>query len=139
MLPYGNSRITRVALGIFFIVVVAYGYFEARGLLFGPRIDIPTSASVSHEQFVRVQGKTDHIASLSMNGKSISVTENGAFDEPFLLAPGSNRIVLTANDKYGNTATKMLDIFYVPSASSSLTTPAPFASSTRQVSTTSAR
>ena len=116
MLPYGDSRITRYALGIFFVVLVGYGYFEARGLLFGPRIEVTSSIGVSHEQFIRIQGKTDHIASLLMNGKGLSVTENGAFDEPFLLAPGSNRIVLSAKDKYGNLTTKTLDIFYSPEA-----------------------
>jgi len=115
MLPYGNSRITRIALAIFFLILIGYGYFEARALLFGPRIDVGNAMTVSHDQFVKIQGTTDHIASLLMNGKAISVTEDGAFDEPYLLAPGSNRVILTAKDKYGNTTSKMLDIYYLKS------------------------
>ena len=112
MLPYGDSRFTKIALGLFFLIVIGYGYFEARALLFGPRIDIESQMTVSHDKFVRIQGETQHIASLSMNGKAISVTKEGIFDEPYLLAPGSNRIYLEAKDKYGNTTTRVIQIYY---------------------------
>jgi len=138
MLPYGDSKITRVALVIFFLILIGYGYFEARGLLFGPRIDIGSPVTVSHEQFVHIQGTTEHIASLSMNGRAISVTQNGAFDEPYLLAPGSNRIVLSAKDKYGNTASKALDIYYVAGPKPTSTNISP-ATSTATTSTTTKR
>ena len=117
MFPYRDSRITRIALAVFFLIVVGYAYFEARGLLFGPSITVASGVSESHEPLVTIKGQADRISSLTMNGKAISVTESGAFEEPYLLSVGYNRIVLDAKDKYGRTSRKALEIVYTPSAS----------------------
>jgi len=116
MLPYRDSTITRVVLVVFFLLVVGYGYFEAQGLLFGPSITTGTSVTEVHDPFVKIQGKADRISSLSMNGKQVTVTEDGAFSEPYLLAEGTNRIVLDARDTYGRTTRKVITIVYTPSA-----------------------
>src|SRR3989344_2865692 len=116
MLPYRDSRLTYIALGIFFLIVLAYAYFEARGLLFGPDITVTSQVTEVHDPFVTIKGKADRIASLSMNGKTIPVTENGAFEEPYLLAVGYNRIVLNAHDKYGRSRSRAIEIVYTPSS-----------------------
>lgn len=133
MLPYRDSTITRIALGIFFLLILGYGYFEAQGLLFGPSITIGSPVTEVHEEFVKIQGKANRISSLSMNGKQITVTEEGAFSEPYLLAEGANRIVLDARDTYGRTTRKIITIVYIPSATSS---PQTTATSTISTSTT---
>ena len=43
------------------------------------------------------------------------VTEEGAFEEPYVLAPGYNRIVLDAKDKYGRSRSRAIEIVYTPS------------------------
>ncbi len=118
MLPYRDSRLTYIALGIFFLIVLGYAYYEARGLLFGPSITVSSEMTESRESFVTIQGHADRISSLSMNGKSIPVTENGAFEEPYLLSPGYNRIILDATDKYGRTRRQAIEIVYTPSSDS---------------------
>lgn len=136
MLPYRDSRLTYIALGIFFIILLAYAYYEARGLLFGPSIAVTSQLTETHEPFVTIRGQADRISSLSMNGKKIAVTENGAFEEPYLLSPGYNRIVLDANDKYGRASRQAIEIVYTPQPSSppiAATTSAPSASSTIEV------
>jgi hypothetical protein len=119
MLPYRDSRLTRIALGIFFLLVIGYAYFEARGILFGPSITVTSQISEVHDPFVTIKGQADRISSLSMNGKDIPVTETGAFSEPYLLAPGDNKIVLVASDKYGRSRRQVIEIVYVPSSTSS--------------------
>ena len=114
MLPYRDSRITKFLLIVFFLLVIAYAYYEARGFLFGPRINISSETSEVYTQMVHISGKADRISSLSMNGKEIAVTEDGAFSEPYLLADGLNRIVLDATDKYGRTTHQVLQVVYVP-------------------------
>jgi hypothetical protein len=114
MLPYRDSRVTKTALVIFFIVILGYGYYEARGLLFGPVISVTSSVSVVYEPFIVIRGKADRISSLSMNGKIIPVTEDGIFEEPFVLAPGNNHIMLDAVDKYGRTRQEVIEIVYAP-------------------------
>lgn len=114
MLPYRDSLFSRVALGIFFLLVLAYAYFEARGILYGPHIQVPSETTLVHEQFVKISGKADRITKLTMNGKAVPVTEDGAFEEPYILAVGHNRIILRAEDKYGRTSEEVVEIFYEP-------------------------
>ena len=99
MLPSSNNRITRYGLIVFFLVVAGYGAFEARGLVIGPTITLNTLPSETTVQFIKINGNADRIASLSMNGTPIAVTESGEFSEPFLLAPGTNDIFLEAQDR----------------------------------------
>jgi hypothetical protein len=114
MLPYRDSRLTRIALIAFFIIVLGYAYYEGRGILFGPTIEVPSEIQQSSEPYVRIVGKAERIASLSMNGNEISVTESGQFDEPYLLAPGLNRVTLDATDKYGRSRQSVIQIVYTP-------------------------
>ena len=113
MLPY-NAWVSRIAFTLFFLVLIGYGYFEIRGLLYGPQIVVPDTVAPVHESFVRIQGSAVRIASLSMNGRPINVTESGEFNEPYLLAPGTNRIIIDAKDKYGNVTRRVLQIVYIP-------------------------
>jgi hypothetical protein len=133
MLPYRDGRITKIILALFLILVILYAYYEARGLLFGPSIDVPKGASVVHERFVTIHGTATRIAELTMNGKPVTVTEDGAFEEPFLLADGYNRIMLRAQDKYGRTRESVVEVMYEPPSNvTSYTTvsPSPVSTST---------
>lgn len=120
MLPYRDGRITRVVLIIFFLLIVGYAYYEARGVLYGPSIHISSEVREVTDPFVAIQGKADRIADLSMNGRPISVTEDGAFNEPYLLSPGLNRIMLDATDRYGRQTQQIVEIVYTPSSTSSV-------------------
>lgn len=121
MLPY-STKLSRVAIGLFFVLAIGYGVFEAKGIILGPQISIADTPTVVATQFVRIQGSATHIASLSMNGAAIPVTETGGFDEPFLLAKGENRILFEAKDKYGNTTKKTVILVYEPAAHAAATT-----------------
>ncbi len=114
MLPYRESRVTRFLLIIFFVLVLGYALFEAQGFLFGPSITTPTGITEVTEQYIRIKGQAARISSLSMNGAPIPVTEDGLFDEPYVLAEGVNRIVLDATDKYGRTRRQVVEIVYTP-------------------------
>jgi hypothetical protein len=129
-----------IALAIFFLIVLGYAYYEARGLLFGPDIAVTSEITEVHESLVTIQGHANRIASLSMNGKTISVTEDGVFEEPYLLTPGYNRIVLEASDKYGRVRRRAVEIVYTPIpeqaadiAATTTTSSTPSASSTPSV------
>ena len=117
MLPYRDSRFTVVALIAFFAIALGYALFEVRGVLLGPTIDIPAGISEVHDPYVLIQGRASRISSLSMNGKQIEVTEDGAFSQPYLLALGYNRIILDAKDSYGRSRQRVIEIMYVTSSS----------------------
>jgi len=114
MLPYRDSRVVTIAIIIFFVLAAGYAYFEARGLLFGPRINLASTPQAVHDQLVVISGKTERISSLTMQGQPVNVTEAGEFSEPYLLSLGLNRILLEATDKYGRTSRQELQIAYTP-------------------------
>ena len=118
MLPHRDSKLTRIGLIIFFVIIILYGLYEAQGLLFGPKINISTEKIVVHDPYVKIEGLAQRIVGLSMNGKQIPVTENGEFSEPFLLASGGNRIALEARDTYGRKTARYVEIVYVPAGKS---------------------
>ncbi|MBM3261624.1 hypothetical protein FJY93_04390 [Candidatus Kaiserbacteria bacterium] len=128
MLPYRDSRLTKIALSLFFVAVVLYGYFEVHGLLFGPRINIDARVVTSKDQYVLIGGHVERIDELSVNGAPIPVTIDGVFEVPYLLAPGNNQIIFDARDSYGNSTSQMVEIVYIPptpSAASSTPTTIP--------------
>ena len=144
MLPYRDSRITRTAIGIFFLIVVGYAYFELHGILYGPTIEVTSDTSATHDSFITITGTAGRISSLSMNGQAVSVTEAGAFAEPYLLAPGLNRIVLEAKDKYGRDKKQVIQIVYSPptdstSSPQTATSPPSTAATTTSASSTVAQ
>lgn len=114
MLPYRDSKLTLALLAVFFALALGYALFEARGQIFGPTITVSGELTEVHSAYVLIQGKASRISSLSMNGQRISVTEDGAFSQPYLLAPGQNRIVLDAEDSYGRKAERVVNVLYVP-------------------------
>jgi hypothetical protein len=120
MLPHRDSRLTRLGLIVFFAIIVLYALYEAQGLLFGPKILVSTETVTAHDPYVKIEGRAERIASLSMNGRDIPVTERGEFSEPFLLAKGQNRITLKAKDTYGRTVSRFIDIFYTSEDSASI-------------------
>lgn len=126
MLPYRDSRITTLILGIFFLIAIIYALFEARGQLMGPTIEIDTRVGTVEDPILIVQGRAERISSLGMNGRQIAVTEDGTFKEPYLLAVGYNRIVLEAKDAYGRSAHRTLEIVYTPDDEVSVSTENPY-------------
>lgn len=114
MLPYRDSRITKYVIIAFFILVAAYAVYEGRGIVQGPAIEIEGRVLEVSEPTIAIQGKTERIASLSMNGKVIPVTEEGGFSELYVLTPGYNRITLSAQDRYGKTTDRIIEVVYTP-------------------------
>jgi len=119
MIPYKNNRLVVVVLSAFFILILFYAYFEARDILFGPKIHInaPAQGIVVDEKFVTITGKAENISQIWMNGRLIPVTEDGIFEEAMLLTEGHNRIVLQAKDKTGRETSENVQVVYTPKKS----------------------
>lgn len=133
MLPYRDSRLTKLALGAFFVLAAGYALFEARNMLFGPSITVPTRTIETRDALITITGRANHISALFMNGAQVAVTEDGTFEEPFVLAEGLNRIVLDAKDKYDRRTQKIIEVVYSPPDRDTNTPGAPSASSTEPV------
>jgi hypothetical protein len=109
-----GNKLSRIGIGIFFILAIAYGFFEARWVLLGPAINIFTDMSPTTSAFIRIQGRMDHINTASLNGMPLTVTENGIFDEGYALVPGVNQLYFDATDRYGHMTRTRTVIVYIP-------------------------
>ena len=113
MPSYRDSRFVRLVLFLFFALALAYGAYEAQGLFYGPAITLSGETMTSHEAFITIHGTVERISELRLNGTTISVTESGEFDAPYLLAPGSNRLIFEARDARNRTTSEVIDIVYL--------------------------
>lgn len=114
MLPQ-ESRLIRISLTIFFLLLIGYGMYAASALLWGPRITLPEGAIIVSEPHALIRGAAENVASLSLNGTVVTMTEEGVFEKQVALMPGTNRFVFTAHDKYGRSREEALDILYLAS------------------------
>lgn len=125
-----ESRFVKIALWCFFVIAILYALYEARGMLSGPVIEVPHTTILAESEFIMVQGQAERISELRMNGERISVTEEGFFAEPFVLAHGVNRIILEARDARGRDTTQIMEIVYMGETTSPTERTFPPASST---------
>lgn len=113
MLPY-HTKITKYFFIIFVLLVLAYAYFQAHNVLFGPSITIstPESGFTVESQLVEITGGVSNVAEFSLDGRTIILNESGEFTEKLLLAPGVNTFEFIAKDKFGRQRNEILQVFY---------------------------
>lgn len=116
MLPYRDSRIIRATLLAFFVLLLAYAYYETRNILSGPQLTLSEEMITVYEPYATISGRAERISELRLNGAQIPVTESGEFSEVYGLAEGSNRLIFEASDARGRTTRKTVDIVYIPQA-----------------------
>lgn len=114
MLPSRDSRLVRSSLIIFFILLSGYALYEAQGIVYGPVIEVPNEAIVVDDPYTVVRGTAERITELRLNGKVIPVTESGEFEEPYLLAAGTNPLLLEARDARGRRTQQTIMVIYQP-------------------------
>lgn len=117
MHPSRDSKILRTTLILFFLAAIAYGGYEAHGMVLGPSITVPVPVFGTSSPFAAIEGATERISELRLNGTRVTVTESGAFRESFLLSPGTNHFVLEARDSRGRRATERVAVLYTPDES----------------------
>jgi hypothetical protein len=102
----GNIKkiIKIVGLSIFFLLIVLYAFFNSRNLIFGVKIRNVNlvNGSTVKENVIRITGTAKNAINLTLNGREISVDQQGNFDETIALLPGYNIINLKARDKFGH-------------------------------------
>lgn len=121
--PLTPRKIIRVLL-IFFVVVLVVGYslFAFLPFMRGPQLFIssPQNGSTATTSLVTVAGTARGISYLYLNDRQIFTDAAGRWSEPLLLAPGYNILVVRAEDRFGRTAQKKLELISPQIASSSL-------------------
>ncbi len=111
-----SGRLSTGAIVLFFVLLVAYGLYEAQAMVLGPRITLPQETLTLQSPYTLVRGTAEHIVEIRLNGVPISVTEDGVFEEPYVLSEGENRLLFEAHDKYGRKTEETVVIMYLPGA-----------------------
>jgi len=106
------ARIVIVCLVL--VGIGSYSVFEFRYIIGGPKINIetPTNGEISKTSVADIKGHAANISRINMNGRDISVNEEGQFQEKFVLANGSNVVKISAEDRFGRKNEKLVEIFY---------------------------
>ncbi len=78
-----------------------------------------TLSSPTHQQIVSssrvvVEGKSDRDATVTINGISTIVRDDGRFYEQIAVEPGVNKITITAASRFGKTTTVVREVGYQP-------------------------
>ena len=99
---------------IFFLLIIIYAFFRSKDLIFGVKIrnvDIVNGSTVTSPT-MEVMGVARNAIFLSLDGREISVDQQGNFDETIALLPGYNIINIQARDKFGHTDEKNYQLMH---------------------------
>ena len=110
------KKIVQIAgLSVFFLLIIIYAFFRSKDLIFGVKIrnvNIVNGSTITSPT-IEVTGIARNAINLTLDGREISVDQQGDFDETIALLPGYNIINLRAKDKFGNTDEKNYQLIYV--------------------------
>lgn len=103
-------------LAVFFLIVtpLLYGAFRIYPLLRGPTVVVAypyDGATVSSSTFV-VKGTAERASTLLLQGKPITINEQGVFSETLVASTPYTILILVATDKYGTSATTTLRVIH---------------------------
>lgn len=105
-------KVASIILGL--LILLVYGYFQARELITGPRLEISspkngeTLASTSPEILVR--GHAKNISFLTINGRQVFTDESGYFSSTLLLGEGYTIITIEAQDRFKRSVKRELQL-----------------------------
>lgn len=106
-------------LAIFFILIAVYAFFRSHDLIFGVKlknIKINGSAVADGikmpENISKITGNAQNAINLTLNGREISIDQDGDFNETIVLLSGYNMINIRAQDKFGNVDEKTYQLIY---------------------------
>jgi hypothetical protein len=101
-------------LSVFFILIILYAFWGSKDLILGVKIknvNLEDGATV-RESVQKVTGNAKNAINLILNGREISIDQNGNFNEIIALLSGYNIISLRAQDKFGYVDEKNYKLIY---------------------------
>ena len=109
------KKIIKIAgLSIFFILIIIYAFFRSEDLIFGVKIqnvNIVDGATLA-DNILKITGNAKNAIKLTLNGREISIDQQGNFSETIALLGGYNIINIKAEDKFGNIDEKNYKLIY---------------------------
>ncbi len=122
-----------VSLSVFLLFIISYAFFRSKNLIFGVEITnvnlvakapnqtiIPDqdnsirlkSGEKSVDSIIHITGNAKNAIKLTLNGRIISISQKGDFNETIALLSGYNIISIKAKDAFGNDDEKNYKLIY---------------------------
>lgn len=103
-----------IIISIILLCLFGYTAYEIQKIVFGPRIEIlsPKNGSVISNSLTEITGIAKNIKDISLNDRKIFIDEQGNFKEELLLSYGYNTITIKADDKFGRSVEKIIEVIY---------------------------
>ena len=92
-----------VALSIFFLFIAVYAFWGSHNLIYGVKIknvNIVDGEKIKNS-VQEIKGNAKNAIKLTLNGREISLDQEGNFYETIALLSGYNIINIKAQDKFG--------------------------------------
>ena len=64
-------------------------------------MDLPQDRAALREPMVRVEGRTERESKLTVNGREITINEQGDFGERIELQPGATALIFISENRFG--------------------------------------
>lgn len=115
------SLLKIIGMSVGIVVILSYGYFQARFLIEGPQITLESPTTITQNtQMIQVRGTAKNITTLTLNGKTIHTDEEHVFEEILVLPESYTIMTLRATDRYGRVQTRTQELTYSPHTTISL-------------------
>jgi hypothetical protein len=104
---------------VFFLLILIFIFFNTKDLIFGVKIKdvelnnspIQSGATIT-QAVVEITGIAKNATLLTLDGREISIDQQGNFDETIALLPGYNIMSIRAQDKFGHVDEKNYQLIY---------------------------
>ncbi len=99
------------SVSLLFLIIIIFVFIGSRDLIFGVKIKNVQiinimDGSTTPGEIMRITGNAKNAINLSINGRIISIDQQGNFDETIALLLGYNIIDIKAEDKFKNSDEK---------------------------------
>lgn len=87
-----------------FVFIIFYAFFRSKDLIFGVKIrDVNIVDGIKYTESVqKITGNAKNAIKLTINGREISIDQEGNFSEDIALLLGYNILEIRAEDKFGH-------------------------------------
>lgn len=99
---------------IFVVIIVGYGIWRSRDLLFGINISVAgiSDGMTTTESIVSFGGVANHASEITVDGRIVPLAQDGTWTDTISLLAGYNVVTIAAKDKFGRTISNEYRIYY---------------------------
>lgn len=94
------------------MIIIAYALWRSFSYARGPHITIiePRNHSSTASTTIQVVGRVERANQITLNGKAITIDEQGNFNETVVIFSGANILTLVAHDQFNRTVSEQVRV-----------------------------